>query len=238
MSQVYTWPPISATAPVGGATSANQVLEIAQLTAINSNTTGASTAAKQDTGNASLASIDSKLTNPLPVSAASLPLPSGAATEATLSSLNGKITAVNTGAVVVSSSALPTGAATEATLSSLNGKVTAVNTGAVVVSSSALPTGAATESTLSSLNAKVTAVNTGAVVVSSSALPSGAATEATIAARLSGSFVPHAYDEVVITYVGASTDIDTIVYKLASSTVKTLTMSYDGSDRLSGVVAS
>ena len=46
--------------------------------------TGASTEAKQDTGNASLASID------------------------------GKITAVNTGAVVVSSSALPSGAATAA----------------------------------------------------------------------------------------------------------------------------
>lgn len=46
--------------------------------------TGASTAAKQDTGNTSLSSID------------------------------GKITAVNTGAVVVSSSALPSGAATSA----------------------------------------------------------------------------------------------------------------------------
>lgn len=49
-----------------------------------------------------------------PVSAASLPLPTGAATESTLSSLNGKVTAVNTGAVVVSSSALPTGASTAA----------------------------------------------------------------------------------------------------------------------------
>lgn len=35
-----------------------------------------------------------------PISAAALPLPSGAATESTLSSLNGKVTAVNTGAVV------------------------------------------------------------------------------------------------------------------------------------------
>lgn len=60
-----------------------------------------------------------------PVSAASLPLPTGAATEATLASLNGKVTTVNTGAVVVSSSALPTGAATEATLSAINGKMTA-----------------------------------------------------------------------------------------------------------------
>lgn len=43
-----------------------------------------------------------------PISAASLPLPSGAATESTLSSLNGKVTACNTGAVVISS-ALPAG---------------------------------------------------------------------------------------------------------------------------------
>lgn len=38
-----------------------------------------------------------------PVSAASLPLPSGASTEATLSALNAKVTACNTGAVVISS---------------------------------------------------------------------------------------------------------------------------------------
>jgi len=54
-----------------------------------------------------------------PISAASLPLPTGAATSAkqdtgntSLASIDSKITAVNTGAVVVSSSALPTGAAT------------------------------------------------------------------------------------------------------------------------------
>jgi hypothetical protein len=41
-------------------------------------------------------------------------LPTGAATETTLSELNGKVTAVNTGAVVVSSSALPTGASSAA----------------------------------------------------------------------------------------------------------------------------
>ncbi len=99
---------------------------------------GAATSAKQDTGNTSLSSIDMK-TPPLvtgrvpvdgsgvtqPVSVASLPLPSGAATESTLSALNGKVTAVDTGAVVISSSALPTGAATESTLSALNGKIPA-----------------------------------------------------------------------------------------------------------------
>lgn len=71
---------------------------------------GDASAAKQDTGNASLASID------------------------------GKITAVNTGAVVVASSALPTGAANQTkqdtgntSLASIDGKITAVNTGAVVL---------------------------------------------------------------------------------------------------------
>lgn len=89
-----------------------------------------------------------------PVSASSLPLPTGAATAAkqdtgntSLASIDGKITAVNTGAVVVSSSALPTGAATSAkqdtgntSLASIDGKITAVNTGAVTISS-ALPAG-------------------------------------------------------------------------------------------------
>lgn len=42
------------------------------------------------------------------ISAASLPLPTGAATETTLSSLNGKVTACNTGAVTIST-ALPAG---------------------------------------------------------------------------------------------------------------------------------
>lgn len=100
--------------PTGAATAANQTTEITHLSAIET----------------AVESLDSKLTNPLPVSGpltdtelrasavpvsvASLPLPSGAATEATLSSLNGKVTAVNTGAVVVASSALPSGASTAA----------------------------------------------------------------------------------------------------------------------------
>jgi hypothetical protein len=103
--------------------------------------------------------------NPLPVTSASLPLPSGASTETTLASLNAKVTAVNTGAVAVASSVLPTGASTEATLASLNAKVTAVNTGSVTVASSALPSGAATESTLAAMNAKTVAIDTGAVVL-------------------------------------------------------------------------
>lgn len=61
----------------------------------------------------------------VPVSAASLPLPSGAATEATLSALNAKVTTCDTGNVTVTASALPTGAATEATLSAMSAKLPA-----------------------------------------------------------------------------------------------------------------
>ncbi len=52
------------------------------------------------------------------VSCESLPLPTGAAAEATLAALSAKVTACNTGAVTVASSTLPSGAATEATLAS------------------------------------------------------------------------------------------------------------------------
>lgn len=120
---------------------------------IQISTAGISTEAKQDaqitlqtTANASLSSIDGKLSTidsgipaalgqttmsasmpvviasnqsavPVsgtfwqatqPVSASSLPLPTGAATESTLAALNTKVTAVNTGAVTISS-ALPAG---------------------------------------------------------------------------------------------------------------------------------
>lgn len=109
----------------------------------------------------------------------SLPLPTGASTSALqtagnsiLSSIDSKITAVNTGAVVVSSSVLPTGAATSAlqttgnsSLSSIDTKTPALVTGRVPVDGSAvtqpisaaslpLPAGAATQATLSSIDAK------------------------------------------------------------------------------------
>ena len=132
--------------------------------------------AKLDTGNASHASIDGKITacNTGAVVVSSSALPAGAACESSVAAMNGKITACNTGAVIVSSSALPAGAASESSVAAMNGKITACNTGAVAVASSALPTGAASESSLAAMNGKITACNTGACVVSSSALPSGA----------------------------------------------------------------
>jgi hypothetical protein len=75
------------------------------------------TAAKQDAGNASLASIDGKtpalVGGATPVSAAALPLPAGAATEATIAAL------------------LVAAQAIQAAAAALNGKTTAVNTGAI-----------------------------------------------------------------------------------------------------------
>lgn len=103
-----------------------------------------------------------------------IPPPVGGATEAEqqaqtalLTSIDGNITACDTGAVVVASSALPSGASTEATLSALSAKVTACNTGAVVVSSSALPSGAATEATLTTVNTSASHPTTSASVTPS-----------------------------------------------------------------------
>lgn len=98
-------------------------------------------------------------TLPQNITATTLPLPTGAATEATLSALNGKVTAVDTGNVTVTSSALPTGAATETTLSAISAKIAndygvasgAVRTAAQVGNASGVAdfgSGAATSQTL------------------------------------------------------------------------------------------
>jgi hypothetical protein len=137
----------------------------------------------------------------VPVSASSLPLPTGAATEATLSAINTKVPSnltvsatrllVDNSGVVqpvsASSLPLPTGAATETTLSALNTKVTAVNTGAVVVSSSVLPTGASTSAlqtsgngSLSSIDGKLPALVGGRVVVDLPNQASGSASSSNL----------------------------------------------------------
>lgn len=79
---------------------------------------------------------------------------------ASLSSIDGKITACNTGAVVVSS-----------------GSVTETNSGTINSTLASISSTQATESTLFNLDSKVAVCNTGAVVVSSSALPTGGSTE-------------------------------------------------------------
>lgn len=97
-----------------GITASNEAKVLDATTHTKLDTLNAKDFATQTTLAALLTELQLKadLTETQPVSAASLPLPTGAATEATLSSLNGKVTAVDTGNVTVSSSALPTGAST------------------------------------------------------------------------------------------------------------------------------
>lgn len=160
---------------------------------------------------AGLVSVDASGAT-VPVSATALPLPTGAATaanqatgNASLASLDGKVTAVNTGAVVVSSSALPSGAATSAKQDSqttllagglpaalgaggglkVDGSGTALPVSGTVTANLGTLNGVSTAAnqvtsiaSLASIDGKITAVNTGAVVVSGSALPTGASTSA------------------------------------------------------------
>ena len=127
-----------------------------------------------------------------PISVASLPLPSGAATEATLASLltelgqkleaGGAVTISGTvpvsgtffqatQPVSAASLPLPSGAATESTLSTLNGKVTACNTGAVVVASGTVTsTDGGAGKTLKSVSFSLSATGTAITGVSTKRL--------------------------------------------------------------------
>lgn len=75
--------------PTGAATAANQATEIASLASIDA---GIPAALGQTTMSASMPVVIASNQSAVPISAASLPLPTGAATEATLASLLGKNT--------------------------------------------------------------------------------------------------------------------------------------------------
>lgn len=136
-------------APAGSATSANQVLEIAQLTGIHADTT----------------------------------------------SIDGKTPTV--------------------------GQKTMAASSPVVIASdqSAIPTSTTNGATAANQTTEITAINS-------------------FAAKTAAALVAVPFDTIDLTYVGATTNIDTAIYKLGATTVRTLTLSYDGSGRLSAVVAS
>jgi hypothetical protein len=79
-------------------------------------------------------------------------------------------------------------------------------------------------------------VNPSGALTTETQLTSGTSAIGTV--RVTNQLVPVNFDELVISYVGATTDISTVVYKLATATVATVTLSYDGSNRLTGVVRS
>lgn len=121
-----------------------------------------------------------------------------------------------------------TDAAAEASLASIDGKTptegqkTMAGSSPVVIASdqSAFPVTA---------NAG-TNLNTSALSLQS--------TQLVFSNKSASSFINSPFDETVITYVGATTNIATVVYKLASVTVNTLTLTYDGSNRLIDVLKS
>jgi len=126
---------------------------------------------------------------------------------------------------------------TETTLSAVNAKLPALVSGRVPVDGSGvtqpvsaaslpLPTGAATEATL--LDVETNTLDTKTAVIA-------------LSQKTASALVPEPFDYIIITYVGATTDIDTVVYKLGGAggtLVATLTLGYDGSNRLSTVTRS
>ena len=159
------------------------------------------------------------------------------ATETTLSALNTKVTAVDTTGKateakqddiitqVTSIASNTTDAATETTLSALNTKVTAVDT-----------TGKATEAKQDSAITELQSVNTSLDQIESDVIA--------LNARLAGNLVPETFDHIDIAYVAAGNgtgEIETVIYKTggaAGTTVATLTLAYDASDRLNAVTRS
>ena len=201
MSQIYTYPfyDVSVTPDPGAATAANQVLEIAELTDINTKTLAAGQAAMAASSPVVIASDQSAI----PVTMAAVP--TGGATAANqvleiaeLTDINTKTLAAGQAAMVASSpvviasdqsaipvtmAAVPTGGATAANqvleitaLDSIDTKTPALVTGRVPVDGSGV-----TQPVSGTVTANA-GTGTFAVSAASLPLPAGAATETTLAA--------------------------------------------------------
>jgi hypothetical protein len=174
------------------------------------------TSAKQDLLLAEL-QLKADLTDTQPVSLASVPLPTGAATEAKQDTGNTSLADIDTNTVNI-----PNVITTEGGAQPSHGLIVMGHTGAGV-----------------SRHLLVDATGRLNTTVTVASLPTGASTSALQTAlnnKTAAGLVVSGHDEIVTTYVGATTKINTVVYKLSAITVATLTLSYDGSDRLIGVV--
>lgn len=180
-----TTQPISAAAlplPAGAATSALQTSTGTTLTSILANTPAPGQKTAVNSAPVVLASDQPAV----PTTSASLPLPAGAATDATLSGLSGKFTTTANGLKVDGSAAtqpitaaalpLPAGAATETSLSALLAKFSALGQKAmaasapvviasdqtaipVTIGTQALPTGAATAAAQATGNTSLASID-------------------------------------------------------------------------------
>lgn len=134
----------------------------------------------------SLASIDGKLANPMPIdggntnavkvdgsavtqpiSAASLPLPTGAATEATLANIDTEVFNISNGIIAIDAATT----ASAASLASIDGKL--ANPMPISAASLPLPTGAATDSNQTSGAQKTQITNSGGTPVDIRTLGTG-----------------------------------------------------------------
>ena len=93
------------------------------------------------------------------------------------------------------------------------------------------------QASLSSIDGKFTTLNAKDFATSAKQ-DTAQTTLSALEAKVAGSIAPVKHDQVILTYVGATTDIATSTYKFTGTTVATLTLSYDGSNRLVGVVRS
>lgn len=96
----------------------------------------------------------------------------------------------------------------------------------VIVDSSALPTGAATAANQTSEISQLSTIATATAALNQ---------------RTAGSLTPVAYDEIDLTYVPSGNgagQIQTASFRLVGTLVKTITLTYDASNRIATVVAS
>jgi hypothetical protein len=101
----------------------------------------------------------------VPVSAASLPLPSGAATSANQTTANSSLSSIDGKLPALSSGRVPVDVGTSINVGEVEVKNDTGNPVPISAASLPLPSGAATETTLSSVNGKLPALDTGAVPV-------------------------------------------------------------------------
>lgn len=201
-------------------------------------------AGKDDSGNTQ--TLRTNTSGNLQVDVLSSTLPTGAATSAnqttanaSLSSIDGKTTVVNTGAVTVVSSSLPTGAATSALQTTTNSSLASIDAG--------IPAALGAATIANSMPVTIASDQTVPVSASSLPLPTGAATQVTLAAlsaKSASSDITAAYDYTELSYIVAGNgtgEIGTVLYKLGGSAgtlVSTRTLAYDGSNRLISVTKS
>lgn len=208
--------------------------------------TGASTSALQSTGNTSLASIDAKLTNPLPVSGTvtanqgTSPWVVSGTVAATQSGAwtTGRTWTLSSGtdsiSAVVSSSALPTGAATSAnqateiaSLASIDSKLTSP----IAVSQSgtwninnisgtiSLPTGAATAANQATEISSLATIATNSGKVPASTAGSGSAAGATVSTVITLTAPANAVGFVLMNLDVSTTNMRWAVGRTATTTL-------------------